>query len=602
MPFNVVQVQGGQIALADSDGNLVGVVLDGSVYRVQMVAKVARASDGAYVNPATQETLIAIKDTDGIKKIVDALPTGTNTLGKIDQGAAGATAWKTDGSGVTQPISATALPLPTGAATETTLAAIKNTDGIKKIVDALPTGTNTLGKIDQGAAGATAWKTDGSGVTQPISATSLPLPTGAATETTLGLAKTDLDNIYTRQADGNQKAIARGGAKGTTTAADLTSTAEGADHQALDVQIMHGGNAKDPTQVRALTSSDVVTAAQGTAAATAGGWPTKVTDGTNVLGVDAQNHAYVAGKAAPGFAPASNPVSVSGVDGGGLKRTLLTDTAGRIQTSIVGSSQVEGRAADGATPVGNPVLIAGQDGTNVQSIKTDDQGRIETVPAARPYQLPLMIDLFYRATDGAIVASQFKRVLTYTIPTSYSAYLIQFSSWQNETAYSRLIIETSMGTLNVATNAFTDGSAYTTPQFAGTVEAEVTTLFGGANNITVTVTYVNQSGVAGRTGTFSIPKSSVVGTRVVMSLQAGDFGVRDITAMSAAPSGGAGAIKVLGFLTLTWHSNLATTTGIITQYQQGAISMPEGTVLGVEYSGGSVAKERVFDVNIQLVQ
>ena len=65
---------------------------------------------------------------------------------------------------------------------------------------------------------------------------------------------------------GTQKAIARGGAKGTTTAADVTSTAEGTDHQALDVQIMSGGVAKDPTQIRALTSSDVVTAAQATAA------------------------------------------------------------------------------------------------------------------------------------------------------------------------------------------------------------------------------------------------------------------------------------------------------------------------------------------------
>lgn len=37
--------------------------------------------------------------------------------------------------------------LPTGAATEATLAAIKDTDGIKKILDALPAGTNALGKV-----------------------------------------------------------------------------------------------------------------------------------------------------------------------------------------------------------------------------------------------------------------------------------------------------------------------------------------------------------------------------------------------------------------------------------------------------------------------
>lgn len=83
---------------------------------------------------------------------------------------------KVDGSAVTQPVSAASLPLPTGAATEATLssletkdfatqttlatraseatlASIKNTDGIKKITDQLPTGTNTIGKTDQGLPG-----------------------------------------------------------------------------------------------------------------------------------------------------------------------------------------------------------------------------------------------------------------------------------------------------------------------------------------------------------------------------------------------------------------------------------------------------------------
>lgn len=47
--------------------------------------------------------------------------TGTVTA---DQGAAAAVAWPVDGSAHTQPISAAALPLPAGAATEATLAAL----------------------------------------------------------------------------------------------------------------------------------------------------------------------------------------------------------------------------------------------------------------------------------------------------------------------------------------------------------------------------------------------------------------------------------------------------------------------------------------------
>ena len=76
------------------------------------------------------------------------------------------------------PVTATSLPLPTGAATEATLSAlntntadietivtaIRDTAGIKKITDALPAGTNNIGDVD---------------------VVSSALPTGAATETTL---------------------------------------------------------------------------------------------------------------------------------------------------------------------------------------------------------------------------------------------------------------------------------------------------------------------------------------------------------------------------------------------------------------------------------
>lgn len=75
-----------------------------------------------------------------------------------------------DGSGVTQPVSAASLPLPTGAATETTLSAL-NTKVPAAVGGRVPV--------------------DGSGVTQPVSATALPLPTGAATEATLATRLTD---------------------------------------------------------------------------------------------------------------------------------------------------------------------------------------------------------------------------------------------------------------------------------------------------------------------------------------------------------------------------------------------------------------------------
>lgn len=152
---------------------------------------------------------------------------------------------------VTQPVSAAALPLPTGASTEVTLALVKaKTDNLDVLLS-----TRTK-PADQ----------------QHAIVDSSALPTGASTEATLALIKAKTDNIdvalstRTKPADtqtvagtvtanagtnlntsalaldttltgGTQKAIARGGAKGATTAADVTSTSIDADHNALDVSV-----------------------------------------------------------------------------------------------------------------------------------------------------------------------------------------------------------------------------------------------------------------------------------------------------------------------------------------------------------------------------
>ena len=193
--------------------------------------------------------------------------------------------------------------------------------------------------------------------TQPISATALPLPTGAAletggnlatiagkdfaTQTTLAAIKAKTDNIptdpareggnlstlagkdfatSTKQTDGTQKAICRGGAKGSTTAADVTSTAEGSDHQAVDVQIYHGGAAKDPTQIRALTSSDVVTAVQSVAANLSA---------TVVQGTPANLRNQSSSESNAGSAVPTQASMVGGSDGTNLQ-ALKATTAGNL--------------------------------------------------------------------------------------------------------------------------------------------------------------------------------------------------------------------------------------------------------------------------------
>jgi hypothetical protein len=117
-----------------------------------------------------------------------------------------------DGSGVTQPVSAASLPLPAGAAQE-------HTTAISPSAARLTDGT-------------TFYKPTTPSDTQPVSALSLPLPAGAATETTLGNVAKDATLT-----GGNQKAILRGGAKGSTAAADLTSSPVDANTQALHTSV-----------------------------------------------------------------------------------------------------------------------------------------------------------------------------------------------------------------------------------------------------------------------------------------------------------------------------------------------------------------------------
>lgn len=91
------------------------------------------------------------------------------------------------------PVSAASLPLPAGAATEATLALVKaKTDNL----DVLLSSRAVTGLTDaQLRASAVPVSGTFFQVTQPVSAASLPLPAGAATEATLALIKAKTDNL-----------------------------------------------------------------------------------------------------------------------------------------------------------------------------------------------------------------------------------------------------------------------------------------------------------------------------------------------------------------------------------------------------------------------
>jgi hypothetical protein len=83
------------------------------------------------------------------------------------QGVTSMTALKVDGSATTQPVSVTSLPLPSGAATAAAQPALNGDGGALAHVTNFPATQAVTG---------TFWQT-----TQPVSAASLPLPAGAAT-------------------------------------------------------------------------------------------------------------------------------------------------------------------------------------------------------------------------------------------------------------------------------------------------------------------------------------------------------------------------------------------------------------------------------------
>ncbi len=157
------------------------------------------------------------------------LPTGASTSAKQPalgtsgtasadvitvQGIAGMTAVKVDGSAVTQPVSGTfwqatqpvsaaSLPLPSGAATSarqavpgaagTPSAEVVSVQGVTSMTPLKTDGSGFTQPVSGSLTvepGSGTFLVDGSAHTQPVSAASLPLPTGAASETTACFSST----------------------------------------------------------------------------------------------------------------------------------------------------------------------------------------------------------------------------------------------------------------------------------------------------------------------------------------------------------------------------------------------------------------------------
>lgn len=321
-----------------------------------------------------------------------ALPAGSNTIGKVDQGTGGLSAWKVDGSAVTQPVSAVALPLPSGAATaalqtqpgvdigDVTInnaagaAAVNIQDGGNSItVDAtslpLPTGASTAAKQPalgtagtasadvltvQGITSMTPLVVDGSAVTQPMSAVSLPLPTGAATaakQPALGTAGTASADVITIQGIASMTELAISAAalplpSGAATAAlqtqpgvDIGDVTINNAAGASAVNIQDGGNT--------ITVDGTITANAGSGTFTAGG---DVAHDS----ADSGSPVKIGGKAIT----TALPTAVASAD----RANLITDRYGRLLTAPIDFSMIQEKAATYTTTQTGTTLITATSG------------------------------------------------------------------------------------------------------------------------------------------------------------------------------------------------------------------------------------------------
>lgn len=159
----------------------------------------------------------------------------------------------------------------------------------------------------------------------------------------------------------------------------ITSQTSGAQ-QALDVGVNVAGVQVDPRAIRALTSADIVTAAQGAPNTSANAWPTKLTDGTNTAAVKAASTAAVATDPSAVVALSPNSPLPAG--------TNLLGSINQGTSPWITKDQADGPVAPG-TAASFSELIGGQFNTALPTLANTQQAAIQLDSSGRIIIRPL---------------------------------------------------------------------------------------------------------------------------------------------------------------------------------------------------------------------
>jgi hypothetical protein len=130
------------VKLSDALGNALKSIQDGSDYLLGVASKLRNVA-GTIVNPATEDKQ-------------DTVITGLSSIDGHVDGVEGLLTSLDGKDFATETTLATRATETTAVAVKTAVESIQSTDGVKKITDPLPAGTNEIGKVAQGTKGAAA--------------------------------------------------------------------------------------------------------------------------------------------------------------------------------------------------------------------------------------------------------------------------------------------------------------------------------------------------------------------------------------------------------------------------------------------------------------
>ena len=217
-----------------------------------------------------------------------------------------------------------------------------------------------------------------------------------------------------------------------------------------------------------------------------------------------------------------------------------------------------------------------------------------------PRTASIMLNLIYDVINSTpINANEWQDSVVYTIPSGYDfSPSLFFSTSTQALDEARVVSALTFGNYNSATNTFTDSTSVVLPDFYAKMYVYVTTLIGAVGDDVITITYTNQAGTIGKTATVTIKKNSVVGTRLEVTLAAGDFGIIDITNVTHTRTGQAGAFDI--YVNKEINYLLLTTANI--EYEQkadsGTIFIPPATSIKLQYrSTNAGAKSRLLSLS-----